>query len=137
MTENALLEPLRTGHGRTLVTVFAITGGVICADQVSKLIFAAGAGRALADLTSPTMVLDVVAIVLFGAIGVRFAVRGRCSPVIPGLVIGSAMSGLIDRVFWAGFSRDVAAVDGFLFELADVGALVGLLGLWHAWHRSG
>lgn len=79
----------------------------------------------------PMMVLaTVIAVIAFNAYVVAQTARGRLPVWIPGLLIGGALSNLIDRLF-LGAVRDFIPTSGVIWNLADLAVLVGIGG--YAW----
>jgi signal peptidase II len=82
----------------------------------------------LAGGSLSTMVLVTVAgIVLFGAYVTWQAVCGRLSAWVPGLLMGGALSNLLDRLV-LGAVRDFMATPWVLWNLADLAVLLGIAG---------
>ena len=114
---------------------------VVAADQLTKAAATAVGESALSHPVTnpefslglaggslPMMVLVTVAGVLaFGAYVVWQAVRGRLPAWVPGLLIGGALSNLVDRLL-LGAVRDVLPGPGVLWNLADLAVLVGIAG---------
>lgn len=74
-----------------------------------------------------TLIICAVGIVVFGAHVVRATMRYRFDPALAALVLGGAMSNLIDRLV-GGSVRDFLATPWVVFNLADVAVVVGLVG---------
>ena len=111
---------------------------VVVADQLTKA--AAGALRSGAILpvhnsdyslglvsgATPVLVLgSVLGLVAFGGHVVRRAARGLIAPWACGLLIGGALSNLVDRVI-LGAVRDFLATPWIVFNLADVAVVLGI-----------
>ena len=76
------------------------------------------------------IVITVVGIVAFGAYVVAQAVRGRLPAWVPALLVGGAVSNLVDRLA-LGAVRDFLVGPGVLWNLAALAVLVGIAG--YAW----
>jgi lipoprotein signal peptidase len=83
-----------------------------------------GAARAAPWLTS---LAAFVVLVGFGAMTVARAKSNRLAWWIPALLIGGAVSNLIDRVMFEAV-RDVLATRWIAFNPADLAVVVGLVG---------
>jgi lipoprotein signal peptidase len=87
--------------------------------------FLLGLGGSSAVLT---MLAAMAGIVLFGGVAYRSAVRGRLPAAIPGLLIGGALSNLVDRLLF-GSVRDFIATPLIVVNVADLAVAAGLIGL--------
>jgi signal peptidase II len=122
----------------------ALTAGVVLVDQVTKLAAELlsdgqrhgplvpmrnpGFSLGLAATTRPLMLLAMAAgIALVAAYGIR-ATGGSALPGwILALVIGGALSNLLDRLL-LGAVRDFLAIAHIVINLADLAVLAGVLG---------
>ena len=121
-----------------------VAAGVVVVDQLTKAGATALGNTAVTHpVTNPEfslglaggslsmMVLVTVAgIVAFGAYVVWQAVRGRLAAWVPGLLLGGAVSNLVDRLLF-GAVRDFVPSVWVVWNLADLAVLVGIAG--YAW----
>ena len=122
----------------------ALAAGVILVDQATKLAaeLLSGGHRhgplapvrnprfslGLAATTRPLMLLAMATgIALVAAYGVRAAGRRALPGWIPALVVGGALSNLLDRLLF-GAVRDFLAIAQIVINLADLAVLAGVLG---------
>jgi signal peptidase II len=122
----------------------APAAGVVLADQATKLAaeLLAGGQRhgplvplrnpsfslGLATATHPLMLLAMAAgIALVAAYGVRAAGHRSLPGWVPALVIGGALSNLLDRLL-LGAVRDFLAIGHLVINLADLAVLAGVIG---------
>jgi len=133
----------RSGR-RVLVLVTLYTIATVVADQLTKALatrvtlggstgaiaprpnneFSLGLARAS---LSVTVVIATLGLATFGGYAAWAAVSGRLRPWVPGLLIGGALSNLIDRVT-GGAVRDFLATPWIVFNLADIAVVAGILG---------
>lgn len=134
-------QPESSRRARTVVIG---TVAVIAADQVTKALaehlasdrtggaivplrnqeFSLGVAAAPEQIT---VLICAVGIVAFGVHLVRETLRRRLDPWLTALVMGGALSNLVDRLL-GGSVRDFLATPWVVFNLADVAVLVGLIG---------
>lgn len=76
------------------------------------------------------VVITVVGIVAFGAYVLAQAVRGRLPAWVPALLVGGAVSNLVDRLA-LGAVRDFLVGPGLVWNVADLAVVVGIAG--YAW----
>jgi lipoprotein signal peptidase len=118
--------------------VVIITLVVVLADQLTKA--AAGAvhwgpiqpernpdySLGLVSGAVPVLVAgSIVGVVAFGAHVLRRVTRGLLAPWLCGLLIGGALSNLVDRLV-SGAVRDFLHTPWVVFNLADVAVVVGI-----------
>jgi lipoprotein signal peptidase len=122
----------------------ALAAGVILVDQATKLaaeLLSSGHRHGLlvpvrnprfslglAAATRPLMLLAMATgIALVAAYGVRAAGRRALPGWIPALVVGGALSNLLDRLV-LGAVRDFLAIAHIVINLADLAVLAGVIG---------
>jgi signal peptidase II len=133
---------ISTPAGRRVV---AIVAGVLLMDQLTKALAALlpqqRATGIFLPLRNPRFLLGIAGsytalsalaamagVVLFGGFAYRSAVRGRLPVAIPGLLMGGALSNLLDRLF-LGSVRDFIAMPWIVVNAADLAVTAGLVGL--------
>ena len=92
----------------------------------------------LASGSLPVMVLVTIAgVAAFGAYVLWQTLRGRLAPWVPGLLLGGAVSNLVDRLLFSAV-RDFIPSVWVVWNLADLAVLVGIAGYaWgHLRHRE-
>jgi lipoprotein signal peptidase len=72
-----------------------------------------------------TILVCILGIATFGGYVVRAALQGRQPTWVAGLLVGGAVSNLIDRLA-GGSVRDFLATPWVVFNIADVAVVVGL-----------
>lgn len=129
------------GHVGTRTTL--VVTAVVAADQLAKavapwaapyshgLIFVVqngGGTVTVAGVELPVMaLLSVTGLATFGRYAALAALSGRMPAWAVGLLVGGAMSNLLDRIT-SGVVRDFIATPWVIVNLADVAVLVGLCG---------
>jgi signal peptidase II len=119
------------------------TAAVVAVDQLSKAlagwasphtdgaiapVLNPGATVGIAGVELPLMALLAAAgLATFGRYAAESAFRGRVPAWIVGLIVGGALSNLLDRLT-VGAVRDFLPTPLVVFNLADLAVVVGLLG---------
>ena len=119
------------------------TAAVVIIDQLSKVLAAwasphtdgaivpvlnSGATVAVAGVEIPLMALLAASgLATFGSYATHSAFRGSVPPWIVGLLVGGALSNLLDRLT-VGAVRDFLPTPLVIYNLADLAVIVGLLG---------
>lgn len=74
-----------------------------------------------------TVLVAAVGIVAVGIVAVRRASAGRIPAWVPGLLVGGAVSNLVDRIAF-GAVHDFLATPWIVLNLADIAVVAGIVG---------